>query len=64
MATAIGPDARVIPGFKEGLQQMSVGDEAVIFIPSHLAYGPGGAGNVIPPNTDLIFVLEMTGIKE
>ncbi len=64
MATAIGPDAGMIPGFKEGLQQMSVGDEAVIFIPSHLAYGPGGAGNVIPPNSDLIFVLEMTGIKE
>ena len=64
MATPIGPDAGMIPGFKEGLQQMSVGDEAVIFIPSHLAYGPGGAGNVIPPNSDLIFVLEMTGIQE
>lgn len=64
MVTPIGAEARVIPGFKEGLQQMQVGDEAVIFIPSHLAYGPGGAGGVIPPNADLIFVVEMVGIQE
>lgn len=64
MTTQIGPDAPMIPGFKEGLQNLNVGDKAVIFIPSHLAYGPGGAGNVIPPNADLIFVIEMTGIQE
>ncbi|QED37414.1 peptidylprolyl isomerase [Antarcticibacterium arcticum] len=64
MTTKIGPDAQMIPGFKEGLQNMSVGDKVVLFIPSHLAYGPGGAGNVIPPNSDLIFVIEMAGIQE
>lgn len=64
MTTPIGPDAQMIPGFKEGLQQMSVGDKAVLFIPSHLAYGPGGAGGVIPPNADLIFNVEMVGIAE
>ena len=64
MTTGIGPDAGMIPGFKEGLQQMSVGDKAVLFIPSHLAYGPGGAGGVIPPNADLIFQVEMVGIAE
>ncbi len=64
MVTAIGAEARVIPGFKEGLQQMRVGDKAAIFVPSHLAYGPGGAGGVIPPNADLIFVVEMIGIQE
>ena len=64
MTTPIGPEAQMIPGFKEGLQNMSVGDKSVIFIPSHLAYGPGGAGNVIPPNADLIFVIEMVGIQE
>jgi peptidylprolyl isomerase len=64
MVTPIGPEARVIPGFKEGLQQLKVGDKAMIFIPSHLAYGPGGAGGVIPPNADLIFNIEMVGIQK
>ncbi|MCM4159330.1 peptidylprolyl isomerase [Antarcticibacterium flavum] len=64
MVTPIGADAQMIPGFKEGLQQMRVGDKAVLFIPSHLAYGPGGAGGVIPPNADLIFQVEMVGIQE
>jgi cyclophilin family peptidyl-prolyl cis-trans isomerase len=64
MVTPIGADAQMIPGFKEGLQQMKVGDKAVLFVPSHLAYGPGGAGGVIPPNADLIFQVEMVGIQE
>lgn len=64
MTIPYGPDAQVISGFKEGLQQMQVGDRAVLFIPSHLGYGAGGAGNVIPPNTDLIFEIEMVGIQE
>ncbi len=49
----------MIPGFLEGLNQLSFGDKAVIFIPSNLAYGENGAGNVIPPNTNLIFELEI-----
>ncbi len=57
------PDAQIIAGFKEGLQQMKVGDKARLFIPSHLGYGPQGGGP-IPPNADLIFDLEITGIAE
>ncbi len=49
----------MIPGFIEGLENMSFGDKAVVFIPSNLAYGERGAGSVIPPNTTLIFELEM-----
>jgi peptidylprolyl isomerase len=64
MLVPFGPEAQMIPGFKEGLQQMNVGDKAVIYIPSHLGYGERGAGNIIPPNTDLIFELEMMGIQE
>ncbi|MCF4101360.1 peptidylprolyl isomerase [Gillisia sp. M10.2A] len=64
MEIPYGPDAPVIPGFKEGIMQMTVGDKVVLFIPSHLGYGARGAGGVIPPNTDLIFEMEMVGIKE
>ncbi len=52
------PDATLISGFKEGLRQMRVGDKAILFIPSHLAYGTHGHGQ-IPPDTDLIFELEI-----
>lgn len=55
-----GNKSGLIPGFIEGLENMSFGDRAMIFIPASLAYGSRGAGNVIPPNTDLIFELEMT----
>ncbi|SDR95262.1 peptidylprolyl isomerase [Gramella sp. MAR_2010_147] len=64
MPTVYGPDAPMIPGFKEALQQMNVGDEAVVFIPSAMGYGERGAGSVIPPNTDLIFRIEMVEIVD
>lgn len=46
----------MIPGFIEGIEKLSVGDRALIFIPSNLAYGEAGAGDgLIPANTPLIF---------
>lgn len=56
----IGKKDGLIPGFIEGIEQLSYGDKAYIFIPSHLGYGEAGAGGVIPPNTDLIFELHIT----
>jgi cyclophilin family peptidyl-prolyl cis-trans isomerase len=53
------PDASLIAGFKEGLQQMSIGDKLLLVIPSHLAYGEQGSRGVIPPNSDLLFELEI-----
>lgn len=50
--------ARLVQGFKEGLMQMKYGDEAILFIPYHLAYGEQGRRG-IPPRTDLIFRLQM-----
>ena len=50
----------MIPGFIEGLDQLSYGDKAIVFIPANLAYGEAGAGNVIPPNTNLIFEIELS----
>lgn len=49
----------LIPGFIEGLEKMAIGDKAILFIPSHLAYGEAGAGEVIPPNTNIIFEIEL-----
>ncbi|WP_086477366.1 MULTISPECIES: peptidylprolyl isomerase [Arenibacter] len=54
------PEAPLIAGFREGLLNMKVGDKVRLFIPSHLGYGEAGAGNVIPPNADLVFDLEIT----
>ncbi|MBL4662402.1 MAG: peptidylprolyl isomerase [Flavobacteriaceae bacterium] len=64
MVSDYGKEAKLIPGFKEGLNLMSLGDKIVIFIPSHLAYGEQGAGSFIPPNSDLIFELELVDLFE
>ncbi|MEG0697425.1 MAG: FKBP-type peptidyl-prolyl cis-trans isomerase, partial [Algoriella sp.] len=49
----------MIPGFIEGIEQLSFGDKAVLFIPAHLAYGETGAGGVIPPNANIIFEVQL-----
>ena len=49
----------MIPGFIEGIEQLSFGDKAILFIPSHLAYGATGAGGVIPPNANIIFEIQL-----
>jgi FKBP-type peptidyl-prolyl cis-trans isomerase len=54
-----GNKTGLIPGFLEGLEKMNIGDKAFLFIPSHLGYGEAGAGGVIPPNSNLIFELEL-----
>jgi FKBP-type peptidyl-prolyl cis-trans isomerase len=54
----------VIPGFKEALKLMPVGSTWQFFIPADLAYGERGAGNVIGPNTTLIFEVELLSIKD
>ena len=56
------PDSPLVPGFKEGLLQMKVGDKVRLFIPSHLGYGAAGFPPVIPPNADLVFDLEIIDI--
>ena len=51
--------AEVIKGWDEGFQKLKHGDKAIILIPSRLAYGPGGAGNEIPPNAPILFEVEI-----
>jgi cyclophilin family peptidyl-prolyl cis-trans isomerase len=55
----IGKKDGLIPGFIEGIEQLSIGDKATIFIPSRLGYGEAGAGGVIPPNANIIFEIEL-----
>lgn len=54
-----GNKTGMIPGFIEGIENLNFGDKALVFIPSNLAYGERGAGNVIAPNTDLIFEMHI-----
>lgn len=58
------PVGGVIRGWSEALQLMKVGDKWRLFIPSELAYGPRGAGNVIGPNSVLVFDVELLDIEK
>jgi FKBP-type peptidyl-prolyl cis-trans isomerase FklB len=49
----------VIPGWTEALKLMKAGDKWMLYIPSQLAYGSRAVGSKIPPNSDLIFQVEL-----
>lgn len=53
----------LIPGWQEALQLMKPGAKWKIFVPPQLAYGPQGAGQVIEPNSALIFEIELVKVK-
>ena len=57
------PLNRVIAGWSEALQLMKEGDKWEIYIPSHLAYGPQGAGSQIGPNQPLVFEVELIKVQ-
>jgi peptidylprolyl isomerase len=54
---------QVIPGWDKGVVGMKVGGRRVLTIPPNLGYGPQGAGP-IPPNSTLVFVVDMLKIRK
>jgi hypothetical protein len=53
----------VIPGWTEGLQLMKEGAKYMLYIPSKLAYGARGAGDLIGPDETLIFEVELLKVR-
>lgn len=52
-----------IPAMREGLQHVSEGGMIVLDVPAKLGYGPAGHSDVVPPNSDLNFLVELIGVQ-
>src|SRR5687768_9455700 len=55
---------QVIKGWDEGIAMLRIGDKATLVIPPDLGYGAKGAGERIPPNSQLIFDVELLDLKK
>ena len=53
----------VIPGWVQGIQGMKVGGRRELIIPPSLGYGKSGSGSTIPPNSTLVFVVDLLSVS-
>ncbi|KAL4937656.1 hypothetical protein BDV06DRAFT_226758 [Aspergillus oleicola] len=61
LKTEIGV-GKVIPGWDEGVQQMTLGERAILTISSDYGYGKKGFPGLIPPDSGLVFEVELKRI--
>lgn len=54
---------QAIAGWEEGISSMQVGGRRTLIVPPELGYGVRGAGSIIPPNSSLLFEIELLGVK-
>jgi len=59
---SVTPSRSAIPGFMQGIVGMQVGGIRRVTIPPNLGYGAQGNGATIPPNSTLIFEIELVSI--
>ncbi len=53
---------QVIKGWNKALSKLKIGTKTTLYIPANLAYGPIGIGTVIPPNSPLVYEIELVEI--
>lgn len=54
---------KVIKGWDQGIIGMKAGGKRTLHVPAHLAYGERQVGNIIKPNSNLIFEIEMLEVR-
>jgi FKBP-type peptidyl-prolyl cis-trans isomerase len=55
-------NGQVITGWNKAIQKLKIGTKTTLYVPAYLAYGSTGIGNVIPPNSPLIYDIEVVEV--